>query len=268
MRFSFILFFLFPLLVFAQTETVVTGKIQDKRTKEALPYVSMGFKGVPGGTTSNFEGRFKISTTKPTDSLFVTYMGYKKLGVKIKRNQTQTLLIELEEQTLEMNEAIVRPGLNPALRIVNGARKNKGINTQENLDAYEYDSYSKLDLSLTNVSDEMRNNPILKPLQSLFDTLNQMKNQDGKHILPALVSETFSKYYYNKSPVLTKEQIEGSRYSGIGIEKNSYLTDLMGGELHHYNLYGNYLRILSHQLQMLLILFISIPYSIQLKITE
>jgi hypothetical protein len=245
MRFSFILFFLFPLLVFAQTETVVTGKIQDKRTKEALPYVSMGFKGVPGGTTSNFEGRFKISTTKPTDSLFVTYMGYKKLGVKIKRNQTQTLLIELEEQTLEMNEAIVRPGLNPALRIVNGARKNKGINTQENLDAYEYDSYSKLDLSLTNVSDEMRNNPILKPLQSLFDTLNQMKNQDGKHILPALVSETFSKYYYNKSPVLTKEQIEGSRYSGIGIEKNSYLTDLMGGELHHYNLYGNYLRILN-----------------------
>jgi hypothetical protein len=245
MRFFFFFFFLTPFLVFAQTETVVTGKVQDKRTKEALPYVSMGFKSVPGGTTTNFEGRFKITSTLAVDSLIVTYMGYKRFVVKVKRNQTQNLTIELEEQTHEMNEAVVRPGINPALRIINQARKNKSINSQENLNAYEYDSYSKLDLSLTNVSEDMKNNPVFKPLQSLFDTLNQMKNQDGKHILPALVSETYSKYYFNKNPLLSKEIIEANRYSGIGVEKNSYISDLMGGELHHYNIYGNYVRILN-----------------------
>ena len=245
MRFLLLLFSLFPVLLFAQQETIVMGKVQDKRTKEALPYVSMGFKGIAGGVTSNFEGRFKISTTQKVDTLIVTYMGYKRYAIKVKAHQTQTLLIELEEQTHEMNEAVVKPGINPALRIVNSARKNKVFNTQENLEAYEYDSYSKLDLSLTNVSEDMKNNPVFKPLQSLFDTLNQMKNQDGKHIIPALVSETYSKYYFKKNPLLTKELIEANRYSGIGIEKNSYITDLMGGELHHYNLYGNYIRILN-----------------------
>lgn len=228
----------------AQSVTSVTGKIQDKRTKEALPYVSLGFKNNLGGTTSDFEGHFKLAAAN-ADTLLISYMGYKPLRIGLKKGQSQTLLIELEELTHEIGEVVITPGVNPALRIVDKARKNREQNNQENLSAFEYDSYSKLDLSLTNVSPDMKKNPVFKPLESLFDTLNQMKNAEGKHILPVMVSETFSRYHFKNNPVKTKEIIKANRYSGIGVEKNSYIVDLMGGELHHYNLYNNYVRILN-----------------------
>jgi hypothetical protein len=241
----FLLTLLIPVIVLGQTETIITGKIQDQKTKEALPYVSIGFKGGGGGTTSDFEGRFKIVTKHAVDTLIVTYVGYFPYKTKIKRGVSQNLLIELQEQTLEMPEAIIRPGINPALRIIDAARQNKKYVNQDEIVAYQYDSYSKVDISLTNISEEMKNSKVFKPLKSLFDTIHQMRNSEGKHILPVFVSETFSKYYYLKSIGKGKEVIEGSKYSGIGIEANSYLMDLMGGQLHHYNLNQNFIRILN-----------------------
>ncbi len=245
MRYLLLIILQIPVFVFAQTETIVSGKIQDKHNKEALPFVSIGFKGFQGGTTSNFEGNFKIISKQQVDSLVVTYVGYKRYACKIKHGQTQQLLIELESITHEMQEAVIRPGINPALRIVNAARKRKAINNQDQIESYQYNSYSKVDISLSNISEEMKNTTVFKPLKSLFDTIHQMRNEEGKHILPVFVSETFSKYYYSKSVGRGKEVIEGSKYSGIGIEANSYLMDLMGGQLHHYNLNHNFIRLLN-----------------------
>lgn len=244
-RYTTLLFlFFYSTLLFAQTETVVTGKIQDAHNKEPLPFVSVGFKGIAGGTTSDFEGRFKLITKQNVDSIVVTYVGYKRYCVKIKKGLAQNLLVELEPITTEMMEVVVKPGVNPALRIVDAARKNKKIVNQDEISSYQYNSYSKIDISLSNISDEMKNSKVFKPLSTLFDTIHQMKNDEGKHILPVFVSETFSKYYYLKSIGKGKEVIEGSKYSGIGIEENSYLMDLMGGQLHHLNLNNNFIRLL------------------------
>jgi hypothetical protein len=243
-RLLFILTF-WSTLAFAQVETVISGKIQDRRNKEALPFVSVGFKGIPGGITSDFEGRFTLKTNKPVDSIVITYVGYKRYSRKIKQGTTTQLLIELDEASTEMMEAVITPGVNPALRIVNGARERKKINNQDEISSYQYNSYSKVDISLTNISDEMKNSKVFKPLKSLFDTIHQMRNDEGKHILPVFVSETYSKYYFLSSIGKGKEVIEGSKYSGIGIEANSYLMDLMGGQLHHYNLNRNFVRVLN-----------------------
>lgn len=245
MRIFFFILAFWATAAFAQVETIVSGKIQDRRNKEALPFVSIGFKGIAGGITSDFEGRFTLSTTKPVDSVVVTYIGYKRYSCKIKQGVKTQLLIELDEATTEMMEAVITPGVNPALRIINGARELKKVNNQDEISNYQYNSYSKVDISLTNISDEMKNSKVFKPLRSLFDTIHQMRNDEGKHILPVFVSETYSKYYYLKSIGKGKEVIEGSKYSGIGIEANSYLMDLMGGQLHHYNLNRNFVRILN-----------------------
>jgi hypothetical protein len=244
MRFLFCLFLSFPFILFAQEETTISGKIRDNRTKEPLPYVSLGFKGFAGGTTSDFEGRFKITSKQKVDSLVFTYMGYTRKVLKINRNQTQVVLVELEEQSQQMNEAVIKPGINPALRIIQAARVHRKTNDQEKFPHYQEDTYTKLDVSLTNVSDDMKNNPVFKPLQSLFDTLNQMKNVEGKHIIPVMVSETYSTFYYQSNPTKTKEVIHANHYSGIGVNKNSYITDLLGGELVRYNLNGNFVRLL------------------------
>jgi hypothetical protein len=242
-RYLFSLFIFIAFNSYAQNETIVIGKVQDRQNKEPLPYVSLGFKGIPGGSTTDFEGRFKIKTLLKVDSLVVSYIGYKRYSVKIKQGISQTILIELVEATQEMGEAVIRPGLNPAWRIINAANANKKIVDQDEITSYQYNSYSKIDISLSNISEEMKNSKVFKPMKTLFDTAFQMVNDEGKHILPVFVSETFSKYYYLKSIGKGKEVIEGSKYSGIGIEANSYLTDLMGGQLHHYNFNTNFVSI-------------------------
>jgi hypothetical protein len=151
MRFLTALFAIIPFLSLAQQETFISGKIQDKRNKEALPFVSVGFKGTRIGTTTDFEGNFKLRATEPVDSIVVTYVGYKKYTRSVKRGQSQNFLIELSESSSELKEVVVKPGVNPALRIVNNARKFRDKNDVSNLSSYQYDSYNKVDISLNNI---------------------------------------------------------------------------------------------------------------------
>lgn len=235
----------YPVIVFGQTETVVSGRIQDKETKEPLPFVSIGFKGLKGGITSNFEGRFKLTTNESADTLVVTFIGYKKYCTKIKRGEHQHLLVELTPMTHEMREAVVKPGVNPALRIVDAARRNKERYSQDGLNSYRYHSYSKMQVSLTNLSDRMKERKIFQPLKGLFDTANQMRNADGNHIIPIFMSETVSKYYYLKSIGKGKEVIEASSTHGVGVSDDTYLEDITGSELHHLNLNHDFIRFLN-----------------------
>ena len=89
MRLLVTLITLIPFLSIAQQETFISGKIQDKRNKESLPFVSVGFKGTRIGTTTDFEGNFKLKTTESVDSIVVSYVGYKKYTRSIKRGQSQ-----------------------------------------------------------------------------------------------------------------------------------------------------------------------------------
>jgi hypothetical protein len=223
--------------------TVVKGKVIDKRNREPLPFVTITFKGTKIGVISDFEGNFSIKTNLLVDSIKASYIGYKTFYKRVSASQTQTLNIEMVESS-ELRVVTVKAGINPALRIVNNARKNKDKNNQENLKAYQYDSYNKVDISLNNISDEMKNKTMFKPIKGLFDTAFQMKNEDGKYILPLLINETFSQYYYNKNPSKNKEVMIASSTTGIGVGDKSFITDLMGTSLQNFNFNANFVRIL------------------------
>ncbi len=176
-----ILFSIVSSFLFAQT--IVTGKITEKGKNEAMPFVSIAFKGTTIGTTSNFEGYFSLKTSANVDSLVISFMGYKTITRKIEQGKSQHLTIEMQEEARMIKEVVIRPRLNPALRIVNNAVKNRKINDYALLSSYEYNSYNKTDVSMNNISEKMKNNKLLAPLKQLFDTTNQMKNEDGKYIL-------------------------------------------------------------------------------------
>jgi hypothetical protein len=53
-RLFLLIFILIGFNGFAQNETIVIGKVQDRHNKEALPFVSLGFKGIPGGYSTDF----------------------------------------------------------------------------------------------------------------------------------------------------------------------------------------------------------------------
>lgn len=224
--------------------TIVQGKVIDKRNQEPLPFVTITFKGTKIGTTTDFEGNFKLKTTAQVDSIKVSYVGYKTYFKPIKYGQTQVLTIEMQEATSELRAVRIKAGINPALRIIDNARKNRHKNTQENLTAYQFDSYNKVDVSLNNISDDMKNRTMFKPIKGLFDTAFQMKNEEGKYILPLFINETFSQFYYNKMPSKSKEVMVASSTTGIGVGDKSFITDLMGTSIQNFNFNQNFVRIL------------------------
>lgn len=244
----------FPLLVFllvgflkiaqAQQETVVNGRVLEKGKSEAIPFVSVGFKGTSIGMTTDFEGNFSIHTTLPVDSIIVSYVGYKTQRIKIKSGQTQFVTIQLAEQTNDLLEVVVKPGENPALRIVAKAQEMREKNDPDKLTAYQFDSYSKVDVSMDNISEKMRNNRLFKPIKDLFDTVNQLKNEEGKYILPIFISETYSTFYQNNSPSVSKEIIKGNNVTGFGVTQGSYVMDMLGSSLLQLNFNQNWMRLL------------------------
>ena len=237
------IFLLLTHVVNAQ-QTIVTGRVIEKGKNEAIPFASVAFKGTTVGTTTDFEGNFKIYTIKQVDSLVASFMGYKTVVIKIKPNQTQHITIQLEENVQLMNEAVIRVKVNPALRIVNQAVANRKVNDFSLLRSYEYDCYNKTDVSMNNISDKLKKNKLLQPLKELFDTTNQMKNEDGISILPIFISETKSKYYYHANPYKNKEVLMANNIMGFGINEGSYIVDMLGTSLLQFNFNENWMRFL------------------------
>ena len=238
-------FILASLSLFAQQETVVVGKVYEKGKQDVLPFVSIYFKGTSIGITSDFDGNFVLKTSKQVDTLAISYIGYKTVYKPIQQHSKQTIIVEMESNSNNLNEVVIKPGVNPAIRIIKLAQKNRTKNSYTNLTSFDYNTYSKQDVSMNNISDKMKNQKVFAPIRSLFDTVNQLKNEDGKYILPVFISETYSHFYQHNNPWVSKDIIEANTINGYGAEKQSYIIDIIGSNMMQFDFNQNWIRYLS-----------------------
>jgi len=94
-----------------QKKLIISGIVQDSKTKEKLDYVNIGILNKAIGTVSDKNGlfEFKISDSNKNDTLRISMIGYKAktLLVKnllIKKNK---ILINLEEEISELKEIVI-----------------------------------------------------------------------------------------------------------------------------------------------------------------
>ena len=80
-RISLLFFCLYFIGCWAQ-QTVVTGKITDKKG-EPLSYVQVQFQDSKIGTKSDSLGNFYLATYYPTDTLLFRLIGYRTERIKI-----------------------------------------------------------------------------------------------------------------------------------------------------------------------------------------
>lgn len=218
---------------FSQT-TKVSGKIVDAVTREPLPFVNIIFKGTTVGGTSDIEGNYTISTTLHVDSISVSYIGYNKLNRAIKKGVDQVVNIGLT-QGVDLAVIEIRPGENPAHRILRKIIANKDKNDREKLDAYEYEVYNKVEFDLNNLSEDFKNNRLLQPFSFIFDNIDST-NAKEKPYLPVFMTEALSDYYYRKSPPARNEVIKASKVTGL---ENSSVSQFMGDMYQNVNIYDN-----------------------------
>jgi len=234
--------FLIPTLLFlvlfssslvAQT-TKVSGKIVDAITREPLPFVNIIFTGTTIGAASDIEGNYSLSTSTKVDSITISYVGYNKITRVIKRGQEQIVNIGLT-QGVDLITVEVRPGENPAHRILRKIIANKDKNDREKLDAYEYEVYNKVEFDLNNLSEDFKNKKLLEPFSFIFDNIDS-SNAKEKPYLPVFMTEALSDYYYRRSPKARNEVIKASKVTGL---ENSSVSQFMGDMYQNVNIYDN-----------------------------
>jgi len=229
-----ILFFFWSLVSFSQNYTI-TGKVFDSESKEPLPFVPVLIKGTTVGATTDFDGNYSISTSKMGDSIIASYVGYKKLTRAINRGENQTINMPMVLEGVNLLEVVVKAGENPAHRIIRNVIAHKQFNNKRKLDAYQYESYNKVEFDLNRIPKEMQERKLFKPIKFVFDNVDSVYSGE-KPSLPIFITESLSDLYFRSNPNLKKEVIKASKVTGI---ENTSITSVMGDMYQNINIYDN-----------------------------
>lgn len=242
----YLLSFFVPCITLAQ-ETLVRGKVTDAANGNPIPYANIIFAGSSIGVTTDFEGLYELKTDLPVDTIIVSYIGYQSRKRVVVAGIEQVIHIQLEEDITRLQELTFYAGENPAFDVLRKVVRNKSKNDKRRLLAYEYDTYTKIEIDVDNMSDKFRERKLIKKITKVLDSVERIAGDDGKPVLPIFISESISKFYYRDNPQLRLERIEGSKINGIGIEDGTLVTQLIGSTFQEYNFYQNWLNIVTKE---------------------
>ena len=237
---QFLLFLLFfaPLLVYGQ-KTKVSGVVLDGLSGDPMPYVSVHFQASKIGALTDSVGYYMIDTYYGTDSLVFSSSGYLKITVGVIKDEEQVINVTLPIQESEYDEVVVvASGEFPSTILHKKVIANKPINDKEKLESYEYEVYNKVQMDLNNIGEKFKERGIVQRLDLVMDYLDS--TEDGKSILPVILSESISDFYFKNHPKRKKEVVKATRISGI---ENLQLNQFLGDMYLDVNIYDNYIQI-------------------------
>ncbi|KAA6434018.1 carboxypeptidase-like regulatory domain-containing protein [Dyadobacter flavalbus] len=230
---------------FSQTSFIIKGRVTDATTGDPVPFANLAVKASSSGTTTNFDGYYQLAYTPPADSILITYVGYESRSKAIAPDlPEQTIDIQLAPGSLQLREVKIFAGENPAYAILRKIIANKKQNNSDNLNAYEYESYNKIQIDIDNLSDRFRSRKSVKKMTHIVDQYDQLKGENGETIIPIFISESVSNVYYRNNPKKKKEVINKTKVSGVGLTDGSFVSQLIGSSFQQYNFYNNWLNIL------------------------
>lgn len=218
--------------------TKIRGNVVDSKTKQALPFVNISYKGTTIGTTTDFDGNYFLETRTPGDSIYISFVGYKEKVFPVQKGSFQTLNVELDSETIDLQEIVVVPGENPAHVLLRKIIKNKRKNNPSRFNSYQAETYTKMEMDLNNIKDDFKDKKIMRQFQFVFDYMDTSVIT-GKPYLPIFITESLSDYYYQDKPRVEREIIKASQMSGI--QDNASLAQFTGQLHQNVNVYDNFI---------------------------
>lgn len=125
-----------------QETYLVSGRVVDSRTREPLAFVNIVIHNTNNGGTSDIDGKFRIKSSKPVQSIRLSYVGYEPKTV-VTSGRTTDLLIQLNSKEIDLSEVEILPGVNPAHRIIRNVIENRELNDPEKVKTFSYTAYDK-----------------------------------------------------------------------------------------------------------------------------
>lgn len=211
---------------------VISGTIVDVISDEPIPFANIFLKGTTIGTTSDFDGKYKLESTKLSDSISVSYLGYLPISKKLSGNLIQNINFKLERNDVSLQEVVIIAGEDPAVILFRKIIKNKDNNRVKSLENFQHESYVKVELDLYDLNEKFTERKIFQPFKFIFDYIDS--TSEDKPFLPIFISETLSDVYYSQSPRVKKEIIKAAKMSGMKNESLSQFLNSMQGEVDIY----------------------------------
>lgn len=235
MKMRFILLFAIIVWSFGFTlkaQFTLSGKVIDEKTQEALPFVSIVANGSKTGHYTDVDGRFSISLSEPIKKVRFSCVGYEP--ELLSDPEAEMITVYLRRSVVEIGEAVVKAGENPAEIVLRKAIAAKADNNPERGGGFRYDSYNKLVIT-ADIDSALRANPgkiaeLDSSEQEAIDFFNRqhlflMESVSERHFLP---------------PANSKETVKASRVSGL---KNADFA-LLGTQLQSFSFYNEEIAIL------------------------
>lgn len=220
--------FLFSsIATFAQI-TKVSGVVIDAKTKQTLPYVTIGSEDGTIGVTSGEDGKYELQSDKPFSKIIVSYVGYQQAELSVTPGQEQVLNIRLVPVSRQLNEVVIKSGRktryrnkdNPAVELIRQVIAHREQNRAESYPYVQYKEYDKMMFSLLNVSPTLSDKKFFRKYKFLLDNRDST-TVPGKTILPIYLDEKLSQYYYRKKPEKDKSILLGEK----GVNFGSYIDN-------------------------------------------
>ena len=224
--------------------TALSGRVLEAQTQEPVPFATVFVPGSNVGTTTDVDGRFRLSVPAGADSVVAIAMNYRRAALAVRSARGGMLTFLLKESGVALEEVVIRPGENPAWAIMRRVVAAKEQNSPKYLTAYETDAYVKIEADLTNMAQKLAKRKIVRAVQAVADSLGVGKDEEGRTQVPVFLSETSSRLYVRSGPVRRREEIQRTRVSGVGFEDGSVVQQFVGSSFQEYNLYDNFLNAL------------------------
>jgi hypothetical protein len=218
------------------SQTVITGRVFDVTNSEPIPFAQVRIVGTQVGTSTDFDGKYKLETKLKADSLEISYTGYASKKFKIKNGIVQTINAGLDVEGVKLDMVNVKPGENPAHKIIRRVIAHKEQNNKRRMDGYQYEVYNKIEFDLNNIPKDLKNKKAFRPIKFIFDNIDSTNSNGEKPFLPIFMIENLSEFYWRDNPKMKKEVIKGSRVTGV---ENASVSQVMGDMYQNINIYDN-----------------------------
>jgi hypothetical protein len=206
---------------------VIKGRVIDHSNGEPLAFVNISGNESGRGTVSDIDGKFTLQSPTPLTIIRFSYIGYEPVMVTVSELSTD-LVVTMKRSNVTLREVVVRPGENPAYRIIRNVIQNSEKNNPENFSSFSYDSYNKMVFSV-------------KPKAEGETDRTDSSEIRLEHFLTKqhlFLMESVSERYYT-FPGKNKETITASRVSGL---KDPSFA-LIATQMQSFSFFGDYISI-------------------------
>jgi hypothetical protein len=213
---------------------LLTGRITDVHSGEPLAFVAVVEQGTTNGGYTDIDGMFRIRRPEEGRPVIFSYIGYHTLTMPW--TGEDPWVVQMHPAAVTTAEVVIRPGENPAERIMRRVIAARDENNPEHRTSFSYDSYNKL---VFTVSLDSASGQTAQP--AIRDSARREMERyfSDKHLF---IMESASTRR-SMPPDRTEEIITANRVSGL---RNPVFA-LLGTQIQSFSFYGKTVRIFDRE---------------------